>query len=324
MKNKFSIFVCMFSMFASGLYAQTNLSRFEDGATNTYAKESSFNAFLEYMKGKSRISFNFVPNIPIYGVPFILDIGISQIDLVGEANYEIGDPVEFITDLYNYDGSLGEIPDNGDIITQIDTHFKAKDGSFGMSFSYDFTPLAFMGVSVDVGFSLGGLKGSVDLHLEEGYSLWFQGVTLVPVRLSLDYRVVSYSLGLKFYPNKNAPYGFYLMPKLGATFINIDILGDENVFEFLDDYDFPSGLTSTGVYASVELGWHIHLLPNLTKELPIEIGLDIALCDIGYYFVPWTGELASTSVVEQMCSDYPWLLNIRAMILPKIGVSIRF
>lgn len=162
------------------------------------------------------------------------------------------------------------------------------------------------------------------------------------ISLDLKYKFVESSLGLKFFPAKKAPYGFYLMPKIGFTYVdvNIDVSAPdslkstiaEQVEGFLGD-DLPIGGSAWGVYTALEMGWQIQIGKNITKDWPVDFGIDVVLLDIGYYAIPWaTGALANEMVQNYLDSfgvsgyldDYRWATNLRLAFLPKIAFTVRF
>ena len=181
-----------------------------------------------------------------------------------------------------------------------DVGLKVPSGSFSMMFSYDFAVLPFMALSFEAGFASAGLRGT---YGGENYNF--------------DYDTIPYSFGLKFFPGQKAPWGFYLLTKIGGTDVN---LSGEAV-AMAGGSDTISG---HGIYAALELGWHVQLFPNMGKYWPVQIGLDIGLFDLGYYFVPWATEIAQLPQIADSISSFEWALNIRAVFLPRLGISIRF
>ena len=88
-----------------------------------------------------------------------------------------------------------------------------------------------------------------------------------------------------------------------------------------------NGITSLyshgGLYLSLELGWRIQLFPKMGANWPVQVGLDISLFDLGYYVAPWAKPVFDVPQFEGLKS-FAVFANIRALILPRIGITLRF
>ncbi len=444
---------------------------------DTTSNEEIYGAFF----GRNKIALDFTPNIPIYGIPFLLDsipnivssglpFGLDEFlskDTFGGATSWDGVVNNIILESYpTIDFGSGDPINTTEVLKDVQLNIRAKPGSFGMKFNYDFVVTPWLAVAFDVNFAIGGVlisgstgidvknafktvaKSQLQEHLKEqledlGLSdlndlspeewqdlvgdlsyedLGFDDPRLddlieelghpseyedfdeffdklydsetfqdyltsgdllggdlsmdmlstvsststitddyssdsdmtsellkaaingafenIAFDIGLTYAFVDHSLGLKFFPGKRAPWGFYVMPKIGISYINIsaycDLDVDDALFDVLAESgadfnknDFPLNETlieGWGAYAGLELGWQIQLAPTLTKDWPVEIGLDIALFDFGYYFY-WSDSLAQLAIKDMIPSefeDFSWALNLRGTFLPRFAVSIRF
>ncbi len=157
----------------------------------------------------------------------------------------------------------------------------------------------------------------------------------VNLTLGINYQFVEHSLGAKFFPGKKAPYGFYLMPKVGFTYIHLDVdvstdikKSIYDVSEHLDDIN-SQHFTSWGLYTSLEMGWQIQIGKKITADWPVDFGLDITLLDIGYYVIPWADSMLAHEMVKSSLSgggldEYAWAANMRFAFLPKVAFTVRF
>ena len=142
-----------------------------------------------------------------------------------------------------------------------DKTIDSKLSGFGMIFSYEFTVLPYLVVAVDAGF----VNSSLEMSANGGGA-----------DFSLKYGLVPYSFGVKFFTGRNAPWGFYLYPKIGGTVLNGTVKGDIDGAE-LGGIDAGGqdttqnrtiSLNTHGVYASLEIGWRIQLFPKMGKDWP--------------------------------------------------------
>ncbi len=184
--------------------------------------------------------------------------------------------------------------------SEYEVGLKVPSGSFSMIFSYDLAVLPFMALSFEGGFAFAGLRGEFG---GENYDF--------------DYETIPYSFGLKFFPGQKAPWGFYLLTKVGGTYVNLS-------GSAVAQAGGSESVSGHGIYAALELGWHIQLFPTMGKNWPVQIGLDIGLFDFGYYFVPWATDISQLPQIANSVSGYEWAMNIRAVFLPRLGISIRF
>ncbi|MEI0528826.1 hypothetical protein R4J00_09270 [Brachyspira intermedia] len=231
--------------------------------------EPTGNAFLDYMHGRSLFGINFGPTL--YAGLFDIGVGIM------EPMFQ-----DFVKDLAG-----------GNIGSYVDT--KLKHYAFGLGFSYDFAPLDFMTVGLDIGFSVGEVKMD---------------------RYKVSFSTVPWSLNVKFFFWRNAPFGFFLSPRFGGTALSIS--GSALEAGGLSDI-YSHG----GFYMSLELGWRIQLFPKTGANWPVQVGIDISLFDIGYYVAPWTSPLFAVSHLNSF-KQYEPFANIRALLLPRIGITLRF
>ena len=175
----------------------------------------------------------------------------------------------------------------------IDT--KLKHYAFGLGFSYDFAPLDFMTAGLDIGFSVGQIKMD---------------------RYDISFSTVPWSLNVKFFFGKTAPFGFFLSPRIGGTAVSISGSALREA-AISDIYSYG------GLYLSLELGWRIQLFPKTGADWPVQVGLDISLFDIGYYVAPWSSPIFELSQFSQF-KQYEAFANVRALFLPRIGITLRF
>ena len=176
-----------------------------------------------------------------------------------------------------------------------------KHWAFGLGFSYDFAPLDFMSVGFDIGFAVGEVEVSLN---------------------KVKYSTIPWSLNVKFFFFKKAPFGFFLSPRFGGTAIRVtsswtDAEVSQNVG---GETRFRS---DGGFYMSLELGWRIQLFPKRGADWPVQVGIDVSLFDIGYYVAPWTSTIFNNTLFTEI-SGYQKLFNIRALILPRLGITLRF
>ncbi len=314
--NKLLVSILMLFVFTQALYSQDNIAVSENVGIDVFATdiattEKTPNAFISamqnvwgYMEGRSKVGVNVAQSVVMNSLVLIGD-GVVQRDSVASSII----------------GVLGGDPD----LVVADFNLKTKGATWGLSLYYDFTIFDYMVVSIEAGFS----TANVSLEQVE-YNTYSDGSTDKTLSdYNLSYRALPYSFGVKFFPWKKAPYGFYVMPKIGGTYIEmvgrVDISADSNDDELGMLIAYTSG---SGVYMSVELGWNIELFPNKGKDWPVHMGIDIGFIDLGYYVVPWaTGtinNLDNAGFISESISKYLWASNIRALVLPKIGFSIRF
>ncbi|MEI0446895.1 hypothetical protein R4J03_07525 [Brachyspira intermedia] len=135
-------------------------------------------------------------------------------------------------------------------------------------------------------------------------------------RYKVSFSTVPWSLNVKFFFWRNAPFGFFLSPRFGGTALSIS--GSALEAGGLSDI-YSHG----GFYMSLELGWRIQLFPKTGANWPVQVGIDISLFDIGYYVAPWTSPLFAVSHLNSF-KEYESFANIRALLLPRIGITLRF
>lgn len=240
--------------------------------TNTQ-EEKKENKAWAYMKGRSLFGINFGPTL--YAGVFDRVIGSTLIPL---------------DDMLTSGGAN---------LTEKDMN--RKHWAFGLGFSYDFSPLNFMSVGLDIGFAVGEIQiaGS-----------------------KVNYSTIPWSLNVKFFFFKKAPFGFFLSPKFGGTAIRVNASwADTEVSQKVSgETRFRS---DGGFYMSLELGWRIQLFPKRGANWPVQVGIDISLFDIGYYVAPWGPTIFNNNSFTEL-SGYQKFLNIRALILPRLGITLRF
>ncbi|WP_157150741.1 hypothetical protein [Brachyspira sp. SAP_772] len=235
--------------------------------------EKTGNAFLDYMHGRSLFGINFGPTL--YAGIFDNLINVLNIDQIVTAG-------------------------GGDTTGQ---DLRTKHYAFGLGFSYDFAPLDFMTVGLDIGFSVGEISGGGN---------------------KITFSTIPWSLNVKFFFWKNAPFGFFLSPRFGGTALRANGYGPN-----IDANGVTSLYSNGGFYLSLELGWRIQLFPKMGADWPVQIGLDISLFDLGYYVVPWASSIFN---VPYFSSTEPFaslarnsiFANVRLLVLPRIGITLRF
>ena len=231
--------------------------------------EPTGNAFLDYMHGRSLFGINFGPTL--YAGLFDIGVGIMEPTFQNLINNFAG-------------ANVGDY---------IDT--KLKHYAFGLGFSYDFAPVDFMTVGLDIVFSVGEIKMD---------------------RYNVSFSTVPWSLNVKFFFWRNAPFGFFLSPRFGGTALSIS-------GSALKEGGISDIYSHGGFYMSLELGWRIQLFPETGANWPVQVGIDISLFDIGYYVAPWTSSLFEISHLASF-KQYEPFANIRALLLPRIGITLRF
>ena len=193
-----------------------------------------------------------------------------------------------------------------DMLTSSGVNLTGKDmnrkhWAFGLGFSYDFAPVNFMSVGLDIGFAVGQIQiaGS-----------------------KVNYSTIPWSLNVKFFFFQKAPFGFFLSPRIGGTAINVTASwADTEISQKVNgETRFRS---DGGFYLSLELGWRIQLFPKRGADWPVQVGIDISLFDIGYYVAPWSSTIFNNSLFTEI-SGYQKFFNIRALILPRLGITLRF
>ena len=245
------------------------------------------NSILDHMKGRNIIGLNFMPAIGTLALNLGLDYIISD----------------------NINNEVGKYSDKS-------AH--TKFSGFGILFNYDFTISRYISLGIESGFA----KSSFDFNIEGDAG-----------NLYLDYNTISYALGIKFFPKGKAPWGFYLYPKFGGTILNFKATSESDVNELVDN---PTDLlpneildktfNSHGIYLSLEVGWRIQLFPKIGKDWPVQVGIDIALFDIGYYLTSWGASdiINSFGGAGTIPSQYEYISRIRLLPMPRLGFSILF
>ncbi len=306
MTNKLLALFLIFFICTKLLYSQDNIE-FDMYRDNSELRieEASSNAFLSYMQGRSKVGINFSANILMHSFGFIGDL-IVKMDSVSSTLIDI-------------------LPHSDEASVLTEFNIKTRGATWGLSINYDFTVLPFATLSFEVGFINASFSLEQIQYITYSNSSTDRGLT----DYNFSYRVLPYSIGMKFFPWQQAPWGFYIMPKLGGTYV--EIVGNVSASVDSDNtvIELPIVYTSGhGFYASAEIGWSFKLFPNMSKNWAVEIGIDIALFDIGYYFMPWSTGLINNldggGYLPDDISQYLWALNIRAILLPKLGFSIKF
>ncbi|WP_157150742.1 hypothetical protein [Brachyspira sp. SAP_772] len=233
--------------------------------------EKTGNAFWDYMHGRSLFGINFGPT---------LYAGIFD---------NVNTSLVYTFDIYKIFTSGG-----GDTAVG---NFNSSHYAFGLGFSYDFAPLNYMTVGLDIGFSVGELKSGVD---------------------RITFSTIPWSLNVKFFFWKNAPFGFFLSPRIGGTALRVNGYGPN-----IEATGITSLYSHGGFYLSLELGWRIQLFPKTGANWPVQVGIDISLFDWGYYVAPWTSPIFEIPQFSSL-SVLKVFANIRALILPRIGITLRF
>ena len=229
--------------------------------------EKTGNAFLDYMHGRSLFGINFGPT---------LYAGIFD-NLIG------------VLDIANL-----VIQSGGDTTGR---NLNSKNYAFGLGFSYDFAPVNFMTVGLDIGFSVGEISAGED---------------------RITFSTIPWSLNVKFFFWKNAPFGFFLSPRIGGTALRANGYGPN-----IEANGITSLYSHGGFYLSLELGWRIQLFPKTGANWPVQVGIDISLFDFGYYVAPWASPIFDVPQFSGFLG-YKVFSNIRALILPRIGITLRF
>lgn len=229
--------------------------------------EKTGNAFLDYMHGRSLFGINFGPTL----YAGLFDIGVRFLNIDKMVTSGGGDT-------------------SG-------TDLRSKHYAFGLGFSYDFAPVNFMTVGLDIGFSVGEIKAGED---------------------KITFSTIPWSLNVKFFFWKNAPFGFFLSPRIGGTALRANGYGPN-----IEANGITSLYSHGGFYLSLELGWRIQLFPKTGANWPVQVGIDISLFDLGYYVAPWASPIFDIPQFSSL-SGYRIFANIRALILPRIGITLRF
>lgn len=301
MKNRLLIFVLMFLLSIQVVYSQSSYSVAND--VIAVSPQDKTIDVLSYMKGRSRFGLNFAPNIHIYALPAMVEAYAKSSGLEKELAQALREDI-------------------GTGVDELDIDIKArsKAGSFGMTFYYDFNVLPWMSISIDAGFMIGSIYAGIDMTMigdgvSDGTTAAEKEEVLLTGYIAGDYTIVPYSIGAKFFPMKSAPWGFYVMPKIGGTYVQFT-----SVLQAVQDganiYNADYDMTGHGMFLGVELGWHLQLFGELTKDLPIDVSLDIGIFDFRYYLKSWTGSLDVGS--------YQPLLNLWGAFVPTLGFSVVF
>ena len=107
-----------------------------------------------------------------------------------------------------------------------------------------------------------------------------------------------------------------MSPRIGGTALSISVSA-------LREASIADIYSHGGFYLSLELGWRIQLFPKTGADWPVQVGLDISLFDIGYYVAPWSSAIFDIPEFAQF-KQYQTYANIRALFLPRIGITLRF
>ena len=226
--------------------------------------EKTGNKAWDYMHGRSLFGINFGPTL----YAGLFDIAMKYVgNAVISSNESLGTPINL------------------------------KTYAFGLGFSYDFAPLNFMSVGLDIGFSVGEMKSGES---------------------RISFYTVPWSLNVKFFVFNKAPFGFFLSPRMGGTVVSAKGYGPNPTAN-----GFNGFYSHGGFYLSFELGWRIQLFPKRGANWPVQVGIDISLFDIGYYVAPWSSAMTSTQTFESV-KQYEKYYNIRFLILPRLGITLRF
>lgn len=244
-------------------------------SNNVFAQnigEKTGNKAWDYMHGRSLIGINFGPTL----WAGLFDIGVGMVGKpIERIETIIRDTIQNISGV-NVGSGLGSFK-----------HF-----AFGLGFSYDFVPLNFMTVGLDIGFAVGNIRMGDN---------------------KISFSTIPWSLNVKFFIFKKAPFGFFLSPRFGGTALSISVSGYNKLH------------SHGGFYMSLELGWRIQLFPKRGANWKVQAGIDISLFDIGYYVAPWTPSILQTLNIESLnLGSYYKLINIRALLFPRLGITIRF
>lgn len=252
------IFVC-----ANNIFAQNIEEKKEE--------EKKENKAWDSVKGRSLFGINFAPTL----YAGIFNLMVDTVKLSGET---MVDTVKLSGETFG-------------------TTVNLKNYAFGLGFSYDFAPLNFMSVGLDIGFSIGEIKSGED---------------------RLSFYTVPWSLNVKFFIFKKAPFGFFLSPRIGGTAVSMKSYGPN-----IAANGFNGFYSQGGFYLSFELGWRIQLFPKRGADWPVQVGIDISLFDIGYYVAPWTSAMTSTQEFASL-KQFEKSLNMRLLLLPRLGITLRF
>lgn len=252
------IFVC-----ANNIFAQNIEEKKEE--------EKKENKAWDSVKGRSLFGINFAPTL----YAGIFNLMVDTIKLSGET----------MLDTVKLSGET------------LGTTVNLKNYAFGLGFSYDFAPLNFMSVGLDIGFSIGEIKSGED---------------------RLSFYTIPWSLNVKFFVFKKAPFGFFLSPRIGGTAVSMKSYGPN-----IAANGFNGFYSQGGFYLSFELGWRIQLFPKRGADWPVQVGIDISLFDIGYYVAPWTSAMTSTQEFASL-KQFKKFLNMRLLLLPRLGITLRF
>lgn len=233
--------------------------------------EKTGNAAWDYMHGRSLFGINFGPT---------LWAGIID-RIAGSDLFPLGDMLTW----------------EGADLTGINV--KKKHYVFGLGFSYDFAPLNFMSIGLDIGFSVGQMQVA---------------------DYKISFYTVPWSLNVKFFVYKKAPFGFFLSPRFGGTAFKAYGSGIEILANGVTELHSHGGF-----YLSLELGWRIQLFPKRGANWPVQAGIDISLFDIGYYVAPWGNPLSKITQFESIEKfNIHTIRNIRMLLLPRLGITLRF
>ena len=252
------IFVC-----ANNIFAQNIEEKKEE--------EKKENKAWDSVKGRSLFGINFAPTL----YAGIFNLMVDTVKLSGET---MVDTVKLSGETFG-------------------TTVNLKNYAFGLGFSYDFAPLNFMSVGLDIGFSIGEIKSGED---------------------RLSFYTIPWSLNVKFFVFKKAPFGFFLSPRIGGTAVSMKSYGPNIAAK-----GFNGFYSQGGFYLSFELGWRIQLFPKRGADWPVQVGIDISLFDIGYYVAPWTSAMTSTQEFASL-KQFEKFLNMRLLLLPRLGITLRF
>lgn len=177
--------------------------------------------------------------------------------------------------------------------------------TFGLSFGLDYTVFKWLSPTVDIGFVI----------IERNMLGYFVNIATIP-----------WAVGARIYPALSAPYGFFLYPKFGGTHLSFNIRDSFN-------NNYIINTKEHGLYLALELGYRIKLFPKSMANSRVNIGIDISFLDIGYYFNSWDSKILNKDIVflnnnfklsDIFKNGTDKILDIRLLLLPRIGVSLRF
>lgn len=217
--------------------------------------------------------------------------------------------------------------------TSLQNNVQVKSFNFALSFNYEFVIFPFMSAAVDMGFA----NMNSTIYARENLPSPSMGARL-DANISMKYKIFSWSAGARFYTGKRAPFGFFLYPKIGGTLIDLQTQGHTSFELDGDVQNLPERTIQTnlydisvkqhGIYASLELGWRIQLFSKRGAKWKVQPAIDISLFDIGYYFIPWSSQLikeVNSKILDiNSIRGLQQYANIRFLILPRIGFTIRF